>query len=367
MPAGASDPSGNGWRDWSLGGRVQADAAHIDGVFTDFGKGASVLYLRRGEVDVGWRGPNGLRAALSVESDRDDGAVVGEALLAWRFRDDAADGLELRLGRFDPDFGLDPTTSSSWTVALERSPIFDLAPDAASGDAGVGLRADRWGRRHSASLGAYAGTSRDQIVGRAVMMDADADRVWQLRASIACGTALQDDGRIRTRLAMRAVTETDAARRSTLAPALRGTRRCTDDLSMALEAAWQQGRWLAQAEWLQRRLSGAVAAPRTATGQTVLLARAFHGAPRRHDAPRARFGRPGGTPGRWGHVETFVRIDRLGVKGERDADVRTLGLAWPARDPWRAAVNVVEGRCDDANDAGQTRGRGVVLRVQATF
>jgi phosphate-selective porin OprO and OprP len=360
-------PTNLGFGDWSWGARLQIDAAHVDGVYTAAGDGDTVAYLRRAELGLDWRGPQGWRAALALESDGDGGLVVGEAVLAWRLRESGDQGLELRLGRFDPDFGLDPSTSSSWTVAMERSAIFDLAPDAASGDDSLGLRADHWGRHHTASLGAYVGEIRDQLVTRAVAFAPAGGALWQAGASLALGRGLDDNGRLRTRLGMRAATEADTGRRSTLAGALAAGDAYRSDISGGLEAAVQWGPWLLQAEWLQRRLDGAAAPVRSASGQTLLVAWALYGAPRRHEARRGRFGRPGSEAGRWGHLEAFARIDRLGVKGGRDAEVLTLGLAWTARDTWRAAINWVEGRSDDENDRGQTRGRGLALRVQAMF
>lgn len=351
----------------SLDGRVQLETAQLRGRFTEDGRPSAASDVRRAELSVQAPLAPQLQASVTVALDEGQ-AVLDEALLTWRPEGLGAKGLALQLGRFDPDFGLDPSSSSNWTLALERSPIFDLAPDAASGDNSLGLRADHAGQHHVLSGSLMAGEDRDQAVFRAVRLGLEPGRVWQLGASLALGSGLADDGRLRSRLGLRATTEAERGRRSTLARALRGGDTYGRDLAWVLEAALQQGPWLVQTEWLQRRLDGASAgsAPRSAQGQTLALGWVLQGAPRRHDARRARFGRPGdaGPAGTW---EAVVRLDRLRVQGAGDAQVLTLGLAWSAAATWRVAGNLVWARADDANAVGQRSGTGLALRLQALF
>ncbi|MCV5968477.1 porin, partial [Lactococcus petauri] len=35
--------------------------------------------------------------------------------------------VNVKIGRFDPDFGLEKATSSKWITAIERSAVYDLA------------------------------------------------------------------------------------------------------------------------------------------------------------------------------------------------------------------------------------------------
>ena len=58
-------------------------------------------------------------------------------------------GLARCAGRIESHFGLDPSGSSSWTVGVERSAIWELAPDALDG---VALQADAHGAGWHASL-----------------------------------------------------------------------------------------------------------------------------------------------------------------------------------------------------------------------
>jgi phosphate-selective porin OprO and OprP len=352
-----------------VSGRLQIEAARIDGTLTDDGRARSARYLRRAELEFGAALAPTLEATVVLEFDSDGDAQLTEAVLNGWPAGQRRSGMTWRLGRFDPDFGLDPSTSSSGLPTLERSAIFDLAPDVASGDRSLGLRVDHAGRHHSGSAGLYAGESRDQLVARAVALGGGPSsgpaRLWQLGASVALGRGLDDDGRLRSRLGLRAVSEADGGRRSTLARSLPGGERYRRDSAIAVEAAWQGGPWLVQAEWLQRRLGAASrgAAARSARGHTLQLARVLKGAPRRHDARRARFGRPASPA----QIEAVLRLDRLRAQGGLPAEVWTLGLAWTPDDTWRLSANAVWARAADDNELGQTRGRGLALRLQASF
>jgi phosphate-selective porin OprO/OprP len=347
-----------------LGGRVQLEAATLRGAVTDDGRERSGAYRRRAELELRATLLPPLQASATLALDDEDRAVVDEAVLIGWPGGRRGDGAVLRLGRFDPDFGLDPSTSSNWTLALERSPLFDLAPDVASGEDSLGLRAEHAGAGHAASVSLHEGEARDQATLRVVALGTEG-AVWQLGGSLARGSGLADDGRLRTRLALRGSTELDGGRRATLARGLSRDERYRRDDTVALEAAWQQGRLLAQAEWLQRRLHGATrgAAPRRAQGHTVTVAWLLHGAPRRHDARRARFGRPG----EGGSVEAVLRWDRLQAAGAGGARVATLGLAWTADRVWRVGANHVWARVDEPGAASRRSARGLALRVQATF
>ncbi len=345
-----------------IGGRVQAEAAALRGQFTDDARSRSGRYVRRAELELRATLAPPLEATATVVLDDEDRAALDELMVtAWPVGR-RGEGLSLRLGRFDPDFGLDPSTSSNWSLLLERSPVFDLAPDVASGDDSLGVRADHAGQRHAVSASLMFGEARDQAVLRTVALDGTAARVWQLGASVALGRGLADDGRFRSRLGLRATTELDGGRRATLQRALRAGEVYRRDTTLGLEAAWQQGRLLLQAEWLQRRLGAASAGSpsRQARGHTVTAAWVLQGAARRHDARRARFGRPGSG----GSLEAQLRVDRLHA-GDGRARAMALGLAWTVDRVWRVAANHVWARSDGpaATDSGQ----GWALRVQASF
>lgn len=346
-----------------IGGRLQEDHTRFGGVSTRTGATASATYARRAELSLGWRLDKDwqLSATLGYE---DDGWIVDTAAVRWRW----AEGLSLRAGRIDPDVGLDNANSSSWTAGIERSAIYDLAPGVADAEEGFGLRADAHADGWHASLGVYDKRSRQALVGRAVWMHRWGGGVLQLGGSAALASGDVDDGRIRTRLGLRGVSEDPAGRRSDLAPAVARPGGYDGDRVTALEAAVQHGPWLLQAEWLGRRLDALGGAPaRSVSGHSVQLAWSPDGQARRHDERAARFGRPDGDSRRQGRWEVFVRLDALdGVDG-LEAQVHTLGASWFLDRHWRVSANLVSNRSNDANAVGDRRGSGWVLRGQAVF
>lgn len=356
-------PVADEWR-WDWSARMQADHGRFSGAYTGSGAAAEATYLRRAELagEIRWR--EQWRAVAAVEWDSEYQRAVPEAFIGWRPRGE----LELRAGRIDPDFGLEPSTSTNWTYGIERSAIWDLAPDVANANGGAGVRADAHGPRWAGSAGAYDKRDHRAATARVVWMPGlGGGRVLQLGASLSRSAGRSDDGRLRTRLAVRGVTEDEAGRRSTLADAVDLPQRYAADRTAGLELAWQAGPWMLQTELLARRLSGRDgAADRQARGATLLAAWSPTGTARRHDERRARFGRPEST-GRLGHWELFVRADSLAVREGAHAQVTTLGVSWMAARIWRASINVHRARSDDANAAGDESGDAVTARVQAVF
>lgn len=346
-----------------LGGKLQLDHSRFDGVTTRDGGSARASFVRRAELSLGWRLAPDWRLSATVAREDDD-LALDLAALRWRWRDDLA----LRVGRIDPDVGLDNANSSSWIAGIERSAIFDLAPGVADSGGGWGARADAHGPGWHASAGLYDKRDRQAVVARGVWMHGWTGGLLQLGGSAALSRGDTDDGRVRTRLGLRGVSEADAGRRSTLADDVRPPQGYDGERVTALEAAVQHGPWLLQAEWLGRRLEPVGGAPsRRVSGRSIQLAWSPDGQARRHDARAARFGRPGGDGRRQGRWELFVRLDALdGVDGQ-DAQVRTLGASWFLDRHWRVSFNVVGNRSTDANAAGERSGSGWVLRGQAVY
>ncbi len=363
-PAAAA---GNGLR-WRYNGRVQADHARFDGVYGRDGGAHSATYLRRGTLGGSVQWHPQWRAAGAIEMDSEGKLALDSLAVAWSPRD----RLTLRAGRIDPDFGLEHSTSSSWTWGVERSAIWDLAPDLADAGKGAGLRVDAHGGDWQASAGVYDKRGHGAAVARAVWRPLDSPgRRLHLGASVAGSFGWQDDGRIRTRLGVRGVTEDPLGRRSTLGAAAPTPGAYDGDSSVGVEALWQQGPFTVQAEALQRRLAakGDAGGPgsRTAQGAYLLLAWAITGEPRRYDDERARLRSAGPANTRWGAWEVFYRVDGLDVSDGASATVHTAGLGWTAEDTWRAMLNVHSARSGDANVPGQHTGMGLSARLQAVF
>lgn len=345
-------------------GRAQWDHSSFSGVTTRDGSTANASYVRRADVSARLRINPAWRVAATVGYE-DDKAQLDTAAVSWLPRE----GLQLRAGRIDPDFGLDNANSSNWTAGIERSAIWDLAPGVADATKGYGVRADAAGSGWHASTGLYDKRDRASFVTRGVWMLVPAEtRVLQIGASLARSGGMKDDGRVRTRLGLRGVSEDPEGRRSELAPAVARPARYGSELVLGLEVALQHGAWLLQAEALSNRFDGEAGAPgRGVSGQSVQLAWSPSGESRRHDASDAKFGRPTGDQRDHGRWELFYRYDQLsGVEGLK-AQVHTVGASWFLDRTWRVSANVVNNRSEDPNRVGDRSGNGWALRGQAVF
>lgn len=355
-PAGSAQPS------WRFDGRVQVDHSGFDGVYSRRGSWHSASYLRRATLGATLQWAPSWQAELEVEADSQGDVALETAFI----RHTPAEGLHWRLGRIDPDFGLEPSSSSAWTFGVERSALWDLAPDVASGLAGLALRLDAHGDRWHASAGAYDKLDHQAFATRVVAWShgTGSERL-QLGASVATTRGLRSDGRIRTRLGVRGVTENDSGRRSTLADAKAGA--FGRETALGIELAWQNGPWMLQAEALQRQLRGlGGGSDRTVQGAYMLVAWSPSGGMRRHDAERGRFRGPRAT-GEGGVWEVFYRHDLLEVRDGRDAALHTVGLSWTARATWRALFNLHQARSQDRNAVGDGQGMAFSARWQASF
>jgi phosphate-selective porin OprO/OprP len=350
---------------WDLGLRIQWDHSSFDGVYAVDGGRHGASYLRRATLggEVSWHRKWSFSADLEYHPDSQFGLDV--YALSWQ----PSRAFELRLGRINPDFGLEHSGSSNWTYGVERSAIWDLAPDVADSGGGKGLRADGHGERWQVSLGVYDKGGYNAWTARAVStpLVGDGSRL-HFGASLSVSQGAAEDGRIRSRLGVRGVTEVDAGRRSTLGGSADLPAFYDGDTAFGLEAAWQVGRLMLQAEGLQRRLTGAGGqSDRLARGAYVLAAWTMAGEPRGYDPSRGRFGRPESDKGSWGAWEVFYRLDSLDVDDGRAATVQSAGIGWTANRNWRALLNLHSARSDDANRGGDTTGQGLSVRLQAVF
>ena len=363
-----SDTAKNHALDGSLGGRVQLDHARFRGVYSNNGASLSTTYLRRVRLSGQLRWHAQWRAGLALETDDRDRPALDTAYIAWQ-PGRLLKNSELLLGRIEPDFGLEQTMSSAWTAGIERSAIWDLAPDLTDSLEGMGLQArlhtDRW----HVSAGVYDKRDHSATVLRVAGVPWRGQAAWlHAGGSWALSHGWEGDGRIRSRLGVRGVTELDAGRRTTLGPAARAPAAYSGDRSWGLEAAWVQGPWSVQAETLQRRLQSDSGLPtRTASGRHVQLAWVLTGEARSYDERNARFGRIKPRNEQLGAVELFYRHDTLSVGGERGAELHTLGASWFSAETWRVMLNLHRSRSDQANAAGNNTGTAVSARVQASF
>lgn len=370
--AAASEPAkpGSGGWQFDLGGRLQLDHDTFSGVYSESGERASETYLRRARIEFSARAFEHWKFDLEIAPLADGSALLDTLVVAW----DGPGPVEVSAGRFKPDFGLEQAISSKWVTGIERSAIWDLAPDAFERDDTWGLDLRTHGARHHASVGLYkkpAGHAQALRVAYAPVLQPG--RVLHLGASFSHEAIERSDGRIRSRLGVRGVTEGERGNRVTLA---RKVAAAFDaDRAGVIELAWAQGPLSAQLELLERRLGGVAAqTSRIARGQYLQLAWTLTGQARPYDIDGAKFGeiRPAGGLGAW---EAFYRYDRLAVDGGADlladgrsesrAQVHVLGINWYARRNLKLSLNHLwTNTADLLNDAGENRGRALSLRLQ---
>lgn len=360
---------------WSfdIGGRIQLDLDSFEGVYSETGERATETYLRRARIEFSGRAYEHLRFGLDVAPLENGSGRLDTLIVSYS----GLGPLVISAGRFKPDFSLEEATSSKWVTGIERSAIWDLAPAAADRGGSWGLDLRTHGKHHHASVGVYDKPEQRALALRAVVAPLLAQS-QVLHAGLSYSRENIDttsNGRIRSRLGVRGVTETGRGNEVTLAPSAGGSA-FDGDHAAVLEFAYVHGPYSVQSEYLQRRLAGTGAQPnRVARGQYVQFAYTLSGETRPYDIDGGKFEelRPAnGSKGAW---EVFYRHDRLAVKGEVDlldpgqsrarARVHAVGVNWYVKRSLRLSANYLWGTTNGiVNDAGDDSGQALSLRLQ---
>src|SRR5690606_33428764 len=109
---------------FKLGGRIQADYSRFDGFYTKNGNSADAGYFRRAFLELGgvlysdWAYQINYDFSRNAGGDnRDEDDYFDEVSLAYN----GFAPVSIKVGRFDPEFGLEKATSSKWVTAQERT------------------------------------------------------------------------------------------------------------------------------------------------------------------------------------------------------------------------------------------------------
>lgn len=390
---------------FKIGGRLQADYSRFDGVFTDNGDSADAAYFRRAFLEVGgvaftdWKYQINYDFAHNAGS-ADDG-YFDEASITYTGFSPVA----IKVGRFNPDFGLEMATSSKWVTAPERNIGYDLMDWAVSHGNGLGVQVSGTaGDSFYASAGVTAKDSNDddgdstkQLNARAVFAPLhDAGNVLHLGLNYARQDAGINnyDSRFRTRMGMRGVETAggnDAGPNGNRASV--GTRFVPDnswgnDSAWGLEAAWAMGPFSLQGEYLARTLESDLAvADREANGFYVQAAYTLTGEARSYKLGKFDSIKPSNKQvGAW---ELFYRYDNMDVEddnftvgnltrgvGDVEFKVHNLGVNWYANEAVKVSAVYVKAQTDNFSNAnapagtiasGDDDGDGFVLRAQYVF
>src|SRR5690606_24028949 len=110
---------------FKVGGRLQADYSTFDGFYTKDGDNADAAYFRRAFLELGgvaygdwaWQ----INYDFSHNAGSESDGYFDEASIAYN----GFSPVQIKVGRFDPEFGLEKATSSKWVTAQERNAAYD--------------------------------------------------------------------------------------------------------------------------------------------------------------------------------------------------------------------------------------------------
>ncbi|MES2821227.1 MAG: OprO/OprP family phosphate-selective porin [Pseudomonadota bacterium] len=384
---------------FKLGGRLQADYSRFDGLYTDNGETADAAYFRRAFVEISGVAYTDWAYALSYDfshnaGSSDDG-YFDEASIAYN----GFAPVSIKVGRFDPDFGLEKATSSKWVTAQERNAGYDLIDWANGHQNGMGVQlSSTLGSSVYLSGGLFTKDNNDE--------DGDANKQVNLRGVFAplheagnvlhlgLNMAVRDvsdsvvDSRFRSRLGMRGV-ETlggnDAGPNGNR-PVLGGANNNAagsyeQDSALGLEAAWAMGPLSLQGEYIMRELQADSDAFQDIEGDAFYAQVAYTLTGEARGYKLGKFDAIKPTNKQAGAWELFYRYDNLNVEddnivaasatrevGDSEAQVHNLGVNWYANEAVKISGVYVKAKADKVTNLnGEDDGDGFVVRAQYVF
>lgn len=369
---------------FKLGGRIQADFDSFDGFYSTNNETSNEAYFRRAQLEFGgnykdWR----YQMNVDFGDNRSGSNKFDEASITYT----GFAPVNIRVGRFDPDYSLEKATSSKWVTAIERSAILDLAPWTTDHETGMGVQVNgTYGGMFygSASIqqqdgGTYLededGKDANSFFARGVFAPIVSE-TQVLHFGLDYATRSYSDerdgtkfgGNITTRLGVRGLTEGNKNSGAiTLAPsdasATPGntTTGFEDDDVVGLEFAYMQGPFSVQSEYLKRDLGGYKSnGDREATGYNIMAAYTLTGESRIYKLDGAKFDAIKPMNKQTGAWEVFYRYDHLSVEDdqvmatvggvridESEAKVHTLGVNWYVNEAVKLSANYLMTKTDD--------------------
>ncbi|WPP47763.1 OprO/OprP family phosphate-selective porin [Pseudomonas sp. AN-1] len=379
---------------FKVGGRLQADYSSFDGFYTVNGNTADAAYFRRAFLEISGVAYKDWAYTINYDFSHNAGSqedgYFDEASIAYT----GFKPVTIKVGRFDPAFGLEKATSSKWVTAQERNAAYDLVDWANGHQNGLGIEVSATPTESLfGSVGVSAkdqndvdGESVKQVNLRGVFAPLhESGNVLHLGANFAqrdlSDTAV--DTRIRSRLGMRGVSTgggNDAGpngNRLLLGGANSAAGTYGDDSAWGLEAAFAMGPFSVQGEYIQRDLEGDAAGVQDieATGYYAQLAYTLTGEAREYKLGKFDKIKPENKQvGAW---EVFYRYDNISVEDDNgvfaaiddvEGKVHNLGVNWYANEAVKLSGVYVKAKTDNAaNTVGDDDGDGFVVRAQYVF
>ncbi|HWV15391.1 MAG TPA: porin [Cellvibrio sp.] len=359
---------------YKLGGKIRLRSETFADLYSNNGGREQENYLRRADLELSGRLWRAMEYELELKLDRKGKAELKTAELDYHL----PANFSLALGRFDPDFGLELSGSSTWITAAERSAIWDLADYAGDGSGGKGIAIRQHQKHHFISLGQFS-TQEGQVRDARLVYAPVQKKRKLLHFGYSFAEALDADsnGEIKSDLGVWSVGFSDNGNSSKLAREISSGNFAKDTVEV-LEFAAMRGPASLQGEYLQRKLTGSSnQSNRSATGSYAQLAYTLTGEPRDYSIGNAKFGRikPQRKSGAW---EIFYRKDWLETNGETGmlskkrkhgaAEVDVLGVNWYSLNNLKISANYLRGDTNGIdNDVGDIEGEAVTLQAQIKF
>lgn len=380
---------------FKIGGRLQADYSSFDDFYTVDGDNADAAYFRRAFLEISGVAYTDWAYVFNYDFSHNAGSsedgYFDEASIAYN----GFKPLSIKVGRFDPEFGLEKATSSKWVTAQERNAAYDLVDWANGHQNGMGLQ--------------LSGTAADSFYGSAGVFakdqnneDGESVKQFNLRGVFApmheAGNVLHlgvnyahrdladtaFDGRIRSRLGMRGVSTSGGNDAGTNGNRLllggannRPVGSYDDDSAWGLEAAFAMGPFSVQGEYIKRDLDADDSAFEDikAEGYYAQVAYTLTGEARGYKLGKFDAVKPENKQiGAW---EVFYRYDTLSVEDDTvgidatddvEAKVHNLGVNWYVNEAVKLSGVYVKAKVDNQeNDNGDDSGDGFVVRAQYVF
>lgn len=367
---GASD-----YFSYKIDGKIRLRHEEFDGIYSHNGGAREDSYLRR--ADLGISGDIGKKIDYqwAAKLNSEQNWSVKTMFLGFA----PTEQTYLKLGRQDADFGLEMSSSSSWSLGVERASLWELSPEVGEMEKGYGFTASHYSSLTRLSLGHFTKDDMSQNTLRAVLKPLHKKRhLVHLGYSYADAYDASSEGRIRSNLGVYAVERHVDGNRTQLARKINGDVFHADKTAV-LEFAYMFGPVSLQAEQLTRTLGDNIdSIQRRAEGNYVQLAYSLTGEARNYDEDQAVFGRLKAKNKHWGAWELFVRAESLQVAGEAgmlskkraqsSAKINTLGANWYYGDDWRVSLISSRGESLDLpNDNGDTNGTSLSMQVLYRF
>jgi phosphate-selective porin OprO and OprP len=393
---------------FKFGGRIQADFDSFDGFYTSNNETGNEAYLRRAQLEFGgnykdWK----YQMNVDFGDNRSGSNKFDEASITYT----GFYPVNIRVGRFDPDFSLEKATSSKWVTAIERSAVLDLASWTTDHEGGMGIQVN--GTHANMFYGSASVQQQDSsnsledengkdvnsffargvfapIVSETQVLHFGLDYAKRSYANEADGTKF--NGSISSRLGVRGLTESsNTVNSGSLSLGNGDSLGFEDDAVVGAEFAYMTGPLSVQSEYLKREMSGVGAnGDREATGYNVQVAYTLTGESRIYKLDGAKFDAIKPFNKQTGAWEVFYRYDNLNVQDddvmatvggvaidETEAKVHTLGVNWYVNEAVKLSANYLMTKTDDdtvklqsgrfAAGNDDDSGKAISLRAQYVF